>query len=269
VVNEDRKVPKCGYHDRILLLDQFSTDYYQQMHFDEECLVGLKGQLYLASEKKLKKMITQYIEPLTNWLSLPENLDLYNRRTFEEVKKVYADGTIPKWEMESLCYYYTAHELDGIDAQKYGVRNWSELPEKPVVYDTYVRWLGKEKHFIPKYEIVRIAGTVIGSDNTKHRVYLLTPDAVVTVKMNQGMYTYYQRQLSAIDPDSGTKTVTDQSWFKRGTLLMVCGYRDGAIFKAYRYNDTVYPHTVARINNITSDKELELQTTRGIDENDG
>ena len=163
--------------------------------------------------------------------------------------------------MDSLSFYYTKHELFGLNEEALGVVNFFEQPEIPQAYDCYFRYINKEKKSFPKYKIVRIAGTVLDRDNIKSTITLLTLYGVVSVKFNDGAYSNYNKQISKI-VNGGKKEVVDASWFKRGTKLLICGYRNEDIFKPYRYKDTIYQHTVNRIESF-QDGELVIKTERG------
>jgi DNA polymerase-3 subunit alpha len=159
--------------------------------------------------------------------------------------------------MDALCFYYTEHELRNINMSKFNIVNFFEMPIKPKVVDTYTR-KGIKRN---KFEIVRIAGTVLDKNKHKHSISLLTVNGVVNVKYYDGAFYHYDRQISQKNKD-GSKTVLEKSWFTRGNLLLLCGYRMGNTFKPYRYVDTIYNHTTTLIEGIMPDGELILNTER-------
>lgn len=256
-----KKLPKCGYHDRYFKLDEISQSFYEE-HFSEDSIIRTEGKLYVISEKKFKKEVDNKITPLRDWFSKPESVDIYNKGLIQELMDKHAQGSISKWEMDSLSFYYHEHELKNLDEKKYGVINYFEQPEEPEVYDYYARYINGEKKWIPKYQIYRIAGTVLDNDNNKHMITLLTQYGVVHVKMQGGQYNYYSKQISEKLPDSDKKTVLEGSWFKRGTLLMCAGYRKDDTFRCYRYSDTIYSHTIAKIEKLYDNGEVLLLTER-------
>ena len=67
----------------------------------------------------------------------------------------------------------------------------------------------------------------------------------------------------------GSKTVDEKSWFKRGTKLLVTGYRREDQFVPKKYKDTVYNHTVQLITEVKPNGELLLKTEREGFEEDG
>ena len=107
-----------------------------------------------------------------------------------------------------------------------------------------------------------MAGTVVGSDNVKHIVNLLTPWGVVNVKMYAEMYNKYKAKISVVDPGTGKKKVLDESWFKRGTMLLVYGYRREDTFVAKNVKVNGYQRSVVLINGKGDGGRLDLRFSR-------
>ena len=263
VIDETKKkVPKCGYHDRLFKLDSKAMSFFTE-HFTEKSVVDVKGESYIISEKLFTKEWNVKLLTLKEWMCSTETLELFNNKVFQTHWDKLAKGTIPKWEMDSLSFYYTEHELKNMNEALYGVSNYFELPEKPEAYEYYVRYINKERKEIPKNTITRLAGTVLDRDNNKHTITLLTLYGVVTVKFNKGQYAFYNKRISVgLDENSDKKTVLEESWFVKGSTIMVCGYREGDTFRAYRYKDTIYLHTVNRILDLLDDGTVTVQTDR-------
>lgn len=264
------KVPKKGYHDRFYQLDntamQFFTTYYT-----EDSVVEIVGSAYVISEKQFIKENDKHITALKDWLKDEKTLVTYNDCQFKELWKKHAKGNVSAWEMDSLCAYIsTPHELANIDVEKYSVQCFDDLPENPVPYNYYTRTFSQTTNGIiervqkkiPKYVISRIAGVCLDADNNKHIITILCHDnKVVQVKLNKGQYLNYNRVISHIE-ENGKKVVDDESWFKRGSLLFVHGYRQGSLFRSYNYNDSIYTHTVNLITSVKADGSVEIQTEK-------
>ena len=263
VVDEKKKVPKCGYHDRIFKLNDVSMPFFTE-NFSEDSVAGTADGYYLISEKTFGKELTNSTQPLVDWLKSPETLELYNITKYQkEYWEQYASGSPSAWDMATLSFYYGEHELKDLQEEPYGVVSYFDLPKQPHVYDYSYRWKAGQRIEVPKFKIVRLAGTVINADNPHHTITLLTVYGAVNVKFGKGQYAFYNRQISKqLDENSSKKTVVDKPWFKRGTLLMVCGYRQDDNFRAYRYNDTVYLHTATKISKVNEDGTVELITER-------
>ena len=99
-------------------------------------------------------------------------------------------------------------------------------------------------------------------DSAKALATLLTQYGVVTVKFYGGQFSFYDKTLSMIDEQTGKKVTVEDGWFKRGTLLMISGFRRGQRFSAKRYSNSIYQHAVTKILNVGEDGTLELQTER-------
>jgi len=251
-----KKPTKKGYSDRLIKLDDISYPFYQE-YFSEDNIVEYVDNSIIISEKVFKKEYDKKMEEFKNWISKEEILKQYNNYLYNEIWEKHAKGSISKWEMDALCFYYSGHELNNINNEKYNIVNFFELPIEPRIADTYIRKGIKR----PKYEIIRIAGTVLDKNKHKHTITLLTINGVVNVKYYDGAFYHYDRQISEKN-EEGKKTVLEKSWFSRGSLLMICGFRRGNVFRPYRYKDTIYPHTTVKIVNIYNDGDLNLQSER-------
>ena len=157
--------------------------------------------------------------------------------------------------MSSLCFYYHEHELTHVDTQKYGIIDFNKLSTIPAI-DYFFQRNGKQ---IPIYQLYRIAGTVIGKNDTRHSVILLTTTGVVTVKFSRDYYAMYNRQISEIN-EEGVKKVKEKGWFTRGTKLLITGYRRDDTFVAKRYKTTP-GHTLYKITEV-SGRNIGLISTR-------
>jgi DNA polymerase-3 subunit alpha len=173
-----------------------------------------------------------------------EILTQYNNILFNEMWNKYAIGNVSAWEMESLCFYHSKHELSDINNHKYGIVNFFNLSYEPEV-DYFFKRAGRD---IPIFKLYKIAGTIISKNNTKASVIILTTDGVVTVKFTKEYYAMYNRQISELQSD-GTKKVLEKGWFSRGAKIMVTGYRREDTFVAKTYKSTS-THQLYRIANI-------------------
>lgn len=259
-VNPDKKLPKCGYHDRYFILDNNSQPFFDE-HFSEDSVVRIQNGFYIVSEKKFTKEADNKLQPLKDWFVSEETINAYNKCTFDRIWEQYASGNEAKWSMQALTYYDQKHELDGINEDLYGIVNFNKLPEDPEVYETYTKKIGGEYKELPKYTISRIAGTVISCDNPHYIIGLLTLYGVVTVKFYKESFSFYNRRIS-VSNDNNKKTVVEEPWFKRGTMLLISGMRREDTFIPRIYNDTVYKHTVNKILSVNPDGTLELQQER-------
>lgn len=243
-------------------LEHFSNDMEEnrEYKFDNE------GYILVALGTKRKgsfeSVYTQKIQGLTEWLNTKECLDIYNNNTFDSIKNEEMKGNISTWEMESMNYYYHEHELAHVDKEKYSIANFYELSEEPEVVG-FTKYKGLQ---YPKFKLERIVGTVLDRDKNKHSVTILTPDGVVVLKFYAGQFSFYDKTISQ---DNGvdekgkmSKTILENGWFQRSTLLLITGFRRGDVFKPKRYSNSVYQHAVQKILEIKDNGELVLQSDR-------
>ncbi len=192
---------------------------------------------------------------ITSLLRTSELLEGFNMSLFTERKNEEISGTISSWEMETMCFYYNEHELAHLNRDYYNVINFFDLPEEPEVIDY---WERKDKDTgevikIPKFKIYQVCGVVLDRNTNKHTVSLLTEHGVIECKYQKGQFSHYDRRLSIIDEEKGTKKIVENSWFKRGNLLFVRGIRSGDQFRVKTYKNGVYAHSTALIEKVYED----------------
>ena len=219
--------------DFYVIADKGAADFYTN-YFSLDDLSIINGNGYIE-QKLWDKIYSSNMDSARDYLKShqQEMLKAYNTLLFKEQWDKYATGNISSWEMESLCFYYHDHELKNINTQKYGIKNFFTLSSNPEV-DYFFKRNGKQ---IPIYKLCRIAGTVIGKNDTRHSVTLLTIDGVVNVKFTRDYYAMFNRQLSEKD-DQGVKKVKEKGWFTRGIKLLVTGYRRDDTFVSKKYKAT-------------------------------
>ena len=217
-----------------VIADKPAADFYTN-YFSLDDISIINGNGYIE-QKIWDKIYKTNMDLARDYIKSHQNemLKAYNTLLFKEQWDKYAQGNISSWEMESLCFYYHDHELKNIDTQKYGIKNFFNLPSEPEV-DYFFKRNGKQ---IPIYKLCRVAGTVIGKNDTRHSVTLLTVDGVVNVKFTRDYYAMFNRQLSEKDVETGVKKVKEKGWFTRGTKLLVTGYRRDDTFVSKKYKNT-------------------------------
>ena len=240
-------------------MDNIAYGFYEK-NFDVDKLVSFDSESGFAIEqtkwdtiyKKQQDIIRPYIKENNEKL-----LTAVNNRIIQDLWNKYCDGSISKWEMDSISCYIHKHELAYINRHKYGIDNFFDLDEKPVV-ERLIPIKGK---MIPIFKLNRICGTVLDRDKAKKTVTLLTTDGVVTVKIYGGVFEQYDRQLSQKDAN-GKKHVIQKSLFSRGNKIIVTGIRQDDSFLAKTYKNTPW-HKVELITSISdSGNDMEIQHER-------
>lgn len=219
--------------DKVYVINYNYYDFYEQF-FDIDELEPIYDTLGI-DQKKWQKMYTKAMEPAKKYIQehQQELLDKLNDALFQEQWNKYAAGNESSWEMESMGYYYHEHELANVHRDWYNIREYDSLPDDPEVEYTFKR-NGRE---IPIFKTYRIMGTVIGKNNTKATVNLLTVGSgVVTVKFDLDFFAKYNRRIS--EKVGGVNKVVEAGFFNRGVKLVVNGYKRGSLFRAKAYKKT-------------------------------
>ena len=219
---------------KYFVFDAPCNSFYEK-HFDMEKLEVING-LTCIQQKTWDGIYQKQMDGARDWLKehQGEVLRELNEQLFRESWEKYAKGTVSTWEMDSLCFYYSEHELAHVDMYKYGIIDFFSLPADEPIVDYYFQRNGKQ---LPVYKTFKIIGTVICKNDTKATVTLLTTTGVVTVKFTKDYYAMFKKQISEKQED-GTKKVVEKGWFKRGNMLMVTGFRRGDQFVAKTYKNT-------------------------------
>lgn len=179
------------------------------------------------------------MNPVRDWIKKNQQsiLNKLNNKLLEEVEEKYTEGSISKWEMDSLGFYYHDHELKKLRNDLYGVVDYNLLsPETEIDRE----FKTKNGDTITMFKINRIAGTVIDKDKNKSQVILLTTTGVVTVKIWKNQFAAWDRQIAEKD-SNGDKHVIEKSWFTRGTKLIITGIRRSDNFIPKKYKNTPWP----------------------------
>lgn len=232
------KYLKLNKKDDYYLLDERAYDYYSK-NFDVAYLTN-KGKKTYISIKVWDSLYKDGMVELKEYLNKHQDklIDKLHEAEIDEVWKQYCDGTISTWEMDSLGFYYHDHELAQVFHPEFKFKNYFKMSSVPIPRETK-EIKGRQ---IPIFDLEAICGTVVDKSSYKHTIVLLTPDGVVNVKCVAEHYSKYDKQISQINADTGHKEVIERSWFKRGTKLIVCGWRNGDQFMARgRQSEGKYP----------------------------
>ena len=161
-----------------------------------------------------------------------ELLAKLNTILFEEEYAKYADGDKLQWELDSLNFYYSGHPLANIELpiETTPVANLMENE-----FDGF--WMIKGKQ-VPKYKLRTIMGTVIDKDKTKGLVTIQTPDGgVIDIKIFKQQFARYSHVIST-ESEDGEKDILEDSFFEKGTHLVVTGVLRGEVFCPKVYKNT-------------------------------
>lgn len=241
---------------------EYAINFYFN-NLDPNSIDKVLNGVPMIEQKNWDKIYQKIMDAARDWLKENQEqvLKEMNQKLFQMEWDKYAKGSISAWEMSSLCFYYHDHELKNINNQKYGIVNFDNLPASPAV-DYFFKRNGIQ---IPIYKLYRIAGTVIGKNDTRHLVTLLTTSGVVNVKLTRDYYAMFNRQISEVN-EKGEKKVKEKGWFTRGIKLLVTGYRRDDTFVAKKYKSTG-GHQLYKITEVIG-HNISLTATRyGMEEN--
>lgn len=257
---------KYGNHPKfksktLYWLDQKALKYFEN-HCKSSMVEGVdywfEDDRWIVVDKSLEKLLAPSIETLKDYINTPEFLDRFNKARAKQSMIESVDGLdVNRWSLDSCSFYSNQHEYVNVNAAKYNIIPFEQLPEEPVFITQSFK--GREWK---QFSLSQIIGVVLARNDNNHIVTILDyHDNVVNVKFDGGLYSYMKQQMSIINPD-GSKTVTDKSWFIRGQGLILTGYRYGDDFRIKNYSRSVFPYKVIRVDGINDDGSLELTTER-------
>jgi DNA polymerase-3 subunit alpha len=202
------------------------------------------------SEKLFKKEYDEKMEYVVELMKDSEFIRQYNVSQFYELWNDIASGTKESWEMESVSFYSDKHQLDSVDYTRYGISNFFDLSETPIVLSENT---GKNGRVYKNMQLFNIVGTVLDKNPNNHTITVLTPEGVVTCKTYGGAFSHYNRQLKS------DGKIAEKSWFSRGNLVLLTGYRRDEQFLLKSLQGQ---HTINLIQEVREDGSLGLQAER-------
>jgi len=246
----------CKVTDYYIIQDNY-YDFYEQF-FDIDLLEPC-GDTVGIPQKTWQKLYTKGMDKARAYFKehQQELLNQLNGTLFDEMYSKYALGSLADWEMDSLGFYYHEHPLAHVNKIQYNIKEYDELPSEPEIARTFKRG----NSIFNTFKTCRIIGTVIAKDDAKSCISILTPKSgVVTVKMGRDFYARLNRQISEMQND-GKKKVMEKSWFTRGTLVMLNGFKRSGMFftKSYRNESS---HQFYKITQVNDDGTIETEWRR-------
>ena len=119
--------------DIYYLLDERAFTFYEKL-FDLDLVSQDENGNFRIKQNEWDKIYKKEMTGIKEELKTnPDILINLNNKLFKEVWDKYAEGSISKWEMDSVCFYSHQHELAGIDKDKYYLTDYNSLEENPKV----------------------------------------------------------------------------------------------------------------------------------------
>lgn len=252
---------ECKYlpDPSMYLANDIVIEFLNAHDLSDLLIVNTESRRTFIDVKMWDKIYQKQMDVFRDWIASDKEgiLNALNDTIFMEEWEKYGKGNLSSWEMDALCFYYHPHELIDANTRKYGISNYKDLPEVPVVERIYQRGNAS----IPIYRLDKIFGTCIAKDKAKSTVYLLTTQGVVTVKFTKEYFSMFDRRISTIDSTTGKKKFLENSWFNRGSMIMVKGFRREDMFVSRNYAASA-GHQLYRITQVFPNGDLELQGER-------
>lgn len=226
------KKDKDNFYVSIDALDFINSNFSFVYDISESIIINIK---------EFEKYYKKNIKGIQDWIQTEEALNLHHKALCRENWNLYCTGDFASWEMDTIYFYTKEHELDTYNLESmFNIANFNELPETPVVDGVEKTKKGKEYVIHKTYTI---AGTVVHKNKDKKLVYILTKDGVVPIKFYESNYKKYDKKI--VEGEGKNKKVLSESYFKRGTKLVVTGYRklDEFIPKVYNFNSSAVVKT--------------------------
>ena len=256
------KYLKAHRQDRFIAyeIDEVADTFFSK-HFNEDLTwwEELNGKnIKVISQTEWDKIYKKEMDGMRDYLKAnkEEILEDLNNALFQENWDKYCAGSLSKWEMDSIGFYYHEHELAHLNKAVYNIVDFNKLPVEP----TIERLIPMKNKEVPIYKLYKLAGTVISKNKTKNSISLLTNYGVVNVKIYQAQFAKYDRQISEKDFE-GKKHVIEKSWFTRGNKLLVMGMRRDDTFQLKKYKNTP-GEVIQLITDINDEGLLTLQSER-------
>ena len=179
--------------------------------------------------KSFEKYYNKEIKPLKEEIKKPVYAQEFTKKKRQEYWLKECQGSISEWEIDTILFNSDEFVIDTEQvSERHKITEFDDLKNLP--------FIGTNERGFREYEISAITGVVVGYNNQKKLVYVLTKESgVVTIKMSRKKYTHYQE-----------KTESDDSWWLRGTKLVLLGYKNGEAF--YVKGNQIYRKPVIKIN---------------------
>lgn len=218
------------------ILDEFGLSFYNENYDMTKVKYLDKNGIDVAviNEKYWDNIYNTEMNKARKWIkdNHDELLYLLNKRLFDDEYKKYGSGDKLQWELDSLSFYYSGHPLKNIQLP-IEITSIGQLVENE--FDGF--WMIKGKR-VPKYKLRSIVGTVVDKDKTNGFVTIQTPDDnIIEFKVYKQQFARFTHIISNID-EEGNKDILEDSFFEKGTHLLITGILRGNIFIPKVYKDT-------------------------------
>lgn len=229
---DSNKIWYCG--DR-LDIPEYKIDTWRQIFKDakievKELMIDGEPRRVMNS-KSWDAFYENKMLPLKNYIKAhhDELLKKLNDTLFMNEYNKYCSGDNEQWELDSLNFYFAKHPLSKVIPQiihetGIPIDRVQDIVEGAQDGEFFIK--GK---IIPKMKLYTIAGTVIDKDKVKGIVTIQCPTGVVNLKLYKDLFATFV----AVDEEN-----EQDSFFEKGTHLLITGIQRGATFVPKTYKST-------------------------------
>ena len=185
----------------------------------------------VIDSKKWDAFYESKMTVLKNYISKhhDELLKMLNDTLFFAEYNKYCSGDNEQWELDSLNFYFAKHPLTKVIPQLIRETNIPVDRVEDIVEGAQEGEFFIKGKIIPRMKLYTIAGTVIDKDKVKGLVTLQCPSGVVNLKLYKDLFATFV----AVDEEN-----YQDSFFEKGTHLLVTGIQRGATFVPKVYKST-------------------------------
>ena len=265
VFNFTKYIRKQRFMGNYILDEQNGMRFYSQ-HYDMTKVKQLEkdGQIVnVISDTYWDAIYTREMDKPRRYIkdNHDELLRKMNNNLFHNEFNKYGEGDVLQWELDSLSFYYSGHPLANV-VLPVETTALSDLKEND--FDGF--WMIKGKR-VPKYRLSTIVGTVIDKDKQKGFFTLQTADGgAIEVKVFKQQFAHYTHVISEVN-EEGEKDILEDSFFEKGTHLVVTGIKRGEIFIPKVYKNTGFDAILKAVLDKNGQIDYLLRKSGGSDAN--
>ena len=239
IYNYTRYIRRNRDAARNYILDEVAQEFYYENDYDINKITIVPSNnhnIHILSSSYWDSVYETEMNYIRKYIKDNHDvlLEKLNEILFNQEYQKYAKGNRLKWELQALGFYHEAHELEGIAKtfpESVKISKLDEIKDMEVIGSFLIK--GKR---IPKYNIYHIIGTVLDKDKQKHTIVFSTPNGVINVKMYRNQFAVLDKVNFVIN-EEGEKEIIQDSFFTKGTFLMISGIKEGDTFKPKTYKE--------------------------------
>ena len=126
------------------------------------------------------------------------------------------------------------------------------MPSEPQIASFF---FNKKQQRVNLWQLSNIVGTVLDKDKIRHTITLLDNSGVFTVKLYRQQFSKFDKQISE-QLDDNHRKIMEKSWFTRGNIVLIQGYRRGSQFIPKAYKDSYFEKPIKKVIDINENNDL-------------